>query len=272
MKIFIGFATRNSFLQTAFLKLRNSIPIPRDFHGVPLTIELGAPNLNQSKDLESYFFQKASANDALLVVADERCESSLEFTRTALFIRWVTIPSRVENPEAYMRHHTASLLTTFDAFCKEVVNGENRQASLLPERNFNADEWRELVETVRKRVQVLEFVEETKALFALLKERKKPRRNTTDATRFYIDDDDKHFIYGDEHHSLPATGTPHTPSCELNFRFRFGRKIADIQRHFNVNRGRGKNPSIKGCFHNCHGELKDVTRTSHLNMFMNDFY
>ena len=116
------------------------------------------------------------------------------------------------------------------------------------------------------------FVEETKALFVLLKQRRKPRRKSSYSTRYFIDDDDKHFEYGTEHHSLPATGAPHALSCELNFTFRFGRRVADIQRHFNVTRGPGKHPSIKGSFPNCHCEWKDVTKTTHLNMFMNDYY
>lgn len=272
MRVFIGLATGNAFLRQEFLKLRNKITAPSNFPGGALTLELGAPDLSRGPNLERYFYDKSSTSDALLVIGDDRCGAWLEFTRTALFIHRVGIPSRVENAESYLVQKINRLLSTFSAFCIEVLNGQNQQASLLPERNFDAAEWRDLIELVRLRTHALSFVEETKALFSQLKQRRKPRRKSSYSTRYFIDDDDKHFEYGTEHHSLPATGAPHALSCELNFTFRFGRRVADIQRHFNVTRGPGKNPSIKGSFPNCHCEWRDVTKTTHLNMFMNDYY
>lgn len=272
MKVFIGLATKNEFLRREFGKLRNSLPPLPDFPGGPVSFELGTPDIDREPNLERYFHSKSVLSDALLVLADQRCGSSLDFTRTALFIHRTDIPSRVENAESFLRHQTGQLLNTFSAFCKEVLKGENQQASILPEQNFDAPEWRELIEIVLFRAQTPTFLEETKALFGKLKTRRKPRRKSSYSTRYFIDDDDKHFEYGTEHHSLPGTGAPHVLSCELNFKFRFGRKIADIQRHFNVTRGAGDRPSIKGTFPNCHHERRDVTKTSHLNMFMNDHY
>ena len=272
MKILIGLTTGNEFLRTKFLKLRNSVSVPKAFHNEAVTVELGAPALERAGSLDQYFHQKAAAYDAMLVIADERCAQKLEFSNTALFIHWVAIPARVENPESFLLRQLTHVLNRFDSFSKEVCKGENHQVTLLPERNFKAQDWQELIETILRRVNTLTFLEETKALLGSLKKRRKPRRNTSDNVRYFIDDADQHFQYGKEHHSSPDTAPPHTLSCELNFRFRFGRRVEDTKRHFNVNRGPGKHPSIRGTFPNCHGEMKDVTKTSHLNMFMNDFF
>ncbi|MFB4391033.1 MULTISPECIES: hypothetical protein [unclassified Pseudomonas] len=272
MKIFVALATPNSFLRAEFLKLRNTISMPGALAEAGATLFLGAPDVAKEATLEAYLHAKSKMHDAILVIGDTRCLDKLIFTETALFIHWMEIEGRVEKPENFLQHHAGDLLAKFSAFSNE-ARGENYLLTLLPARNFEADEWRGLIRKVFKDTHKNTFLDDAKQLMQTMRRlRKKPRRKCNDGKMYFIDERDKHFIYGKEHHSLPETGHPHTLTCCLNYRFRFGRKVADAQRHFNVNRGPGSNPSVKGVFVDCHHRERNITKTSHLNMFMNDYF
>lgn len=272
MKIFVALATPNAFLKAEFLKLRNTITLPAELAEAGATVQLGTPDMSREATLEGFLHARSQTHDAILILGDNRCVGHLSFSETALFIRWITIDKRVENPRNFLQHHVGNLLAKFSAFCKE-AGGDNYQLTLLPARNFEAEEWRELIQKVLRDTHKDTFLEDAKRLMQTMKRlRKKPRRKCNDGKLYFVDDKDKHFIYGKEHHSLPDTGQPHTLTCCLNYRFRFGRKVADAHRHFNVNRGPGTHPSVKGLFVDCHCQTRTVIRTSHLNMFMNDFF
>lgn len=273
MNLFIAIATKNAFLQKEFLKLRNKIAIPADLSELAVKLELGAPDIERLHNLEDYFHHRSKSSDAMLVLADQACVNKLAFTQTALFTYKAEIPDWVKAPENFLSHHLARMINSFSSFKAVTSRGENYVTSILPALNFDAPEWRELVGKVSNETHSDTFVDEALALIVKLrKKRRKPRRKDPYDKFFFIDEDDKHFTYAVDHHSHIGTGEPHTKACELNGTFRFGRKVADPRRHFDVNRGPGNNPSIKGAFQNCHKEVKDVTKTSHLNMFMNDFF
>ncbi|WP_086792931.1 hypothetical protein [Pseudomonas sp. SCPG-7] len=273
MKILVALVTENDFLRKEFVKLRSTIRLPANLSRLPMTLELDAPDLSRSPTLEPYFHTKATSCGAMVVLADRRCERRLNFTETALFIHWLDVPRRVELPSRFLNHHSSRLLTSFATFRQEVMRGENLTMCILPAKNFDADEWRQLITMVLTQAQEDLFAVDATALLVLMRRnRRKQRRKDPTGRYFYIDDDDKHFIYGPEHHSKFATGEPHTKTCELNGTFRFGAKVEDIHRHFNVNRGPGKNPSVKGSFYDCHCAPRVVIKTSHLNMFMNDYF
>ncbi|BCS46621.1 MULTISPECIES: hypothetical protein [Pseudomonas syringae group] len=273
MNVFIALATTNDFLRKEFIKLRNGVALPANLSETAIKLELGTPEVGHWDTLEDYFHAKSACNDALLVIADHACATKIDFTPTALFSYRLEIPQRVENPAPFLKHHLSRLLNHFSAFKQLNARGENYLVSILPALNFDADEWRQLLDKVRCETHSDTFIKEVEILLTdIRRKRRKPRRKNKDRTHFFIDDDDKHFLYGPEHHSQFETGEPHTKSCDLNGRFRFGRKVDDPRRHFNVNRGSGRNPSVKGAFVNCHKETREVTKTSHLNMFMNDFF
>lgn len=255
MKVFIVLVTRNEYLKREFNKLRNSFTTERDLLGRAISVEVGVPDIDRSATLDAYFKNKSKEKDGLLVLVDNRCVDFLNFTRTALFVRRMSIPSRIEDAKSYLRHHASEHLSRFLALCN-LRSGENMTASILPERNFDAPEWRQLLEHILLSAHESSFINDVGPYFSLLKKRRKPRRKSEYAALYYIDDDDKHFEYGHEHHSLPATGHPHTVACEINAKFRFGRRVEDPHRHFNVSRGPGTRPSIKGAFEDCHGEVR----------------
>lgn len=273
MNLFIATATRNSFLRKEFLKLRNKIAIPENLSDQVVNLELGTPDVDRPATLEDYFHHNSQKSDALLVLIDRSCEHMFSFTHTALFTYKVDIPARVEKPERFLLHHLSRMINNFSAFNTISSRGENYLVTSLPAKNFDAQEWRDLIEKILNEVHSDTFIDESQALMGDIRNnRRKPRRKDPYGKMFFIDDDDKHFIYARDHHSHIETKAPHRKACELNGTFRFGRKVGDPRRHFDVNRGAGGNPAIKGKFIDCHGEVKDVTKTSHLNMFMNDFF
>lgn len=152
----------------------------------------------------------------------------------------------------------------------QMSKAEVEHAMRLPSRNFVAPEFSELCRLYREDVMGASFHDSAKRHISAIGKRRKPRRESSFQTKYFIDDERKHFVFGKEDHEILPTGDPHHPHCELNGNFRFGRKIS-IDRHFNVSLGDGDQTYISGNFPNCHGEIitPEKNRT-HLNMFSND--
>ncbi len=86
-----------------------------------------------------------------------------------------------------------------------------------------------------------------------------------------VDDRARFFKFGPEQHARFATGDPHRPFCAFNADFRFGNRI-DSTRHYNVSESKGDRTTIEGEFDDCHDARVTVPRTTHLNMFSNDYF
>ena len=152
-----------------------------------------------------------------------------------------------------------------------LVQREFRTTIADIESAFDAPDLAELARLYREETNLGTFTHNCLAEFAEIRKRKQPRRASSYKVKYFIDDSDKHFIYGFENHSRFATGHPHKPSCEITGKFRFGLRT-NARRHFNVSKGRGDVTSIEGGFPDCHGVICPVATTSHLNMFCNDYF
>jgi hypothetical protein len=100
-----------------------------------------------------------------------------------------------------------------------------------------------------------------------MRNRQRPKRESSYSTSYIVDDDQKHFEYGKERHAQPASGPPHQKLCALSGIFRFGKRY-DSGRHFNVSLSSGL---IGGSFDDCHDAAVGITARTHINMFPNDF-
>jgi hypothetical protein len=178
------------------------------------------------------------------------------------------------HPKTNYKNYFASTLSRFlkhiVAFLAIMGDGANEQAMLLPFRNFNAQQLRDLRDVCRKETLSSEFINMVESHVAALKKRQRPHRKSNYPDRHYVDDDEKLFQYGLEEHARLATGTPHTPVCVLTGKFRFGKRI-ETNRHYNVTKEFGRGTQIAGKFPDCHDEVHEVTSTTHLNIFSNDY-
>jgi len=144
------------------------------------------------------------------------------------------------------------------------------QAMRLPIRNFRAPELEELCRVYRDNLFEASFHNDAKRLIDMLGARRHPRRRSSYPIKYFVDDGDKYFVFGNELHESLPTGSPHQPRCELNGRFRFGRSIS-INHHFNVSQGDANQTYISGQFPNCHDAIVTTEKgRTHLNMFSND--
>lgn len=174
------------------------------------------------------------------------------------------------NYKNYFAGKLAKLLKHIANFVPFICDGANEQVMLLPFRNFNAQQLRDLREVCRRESLSPNFNSMIESLVEALKNRYRPRRNSNFRDKHCVDDDEKLFQYGLEHHSQVATGAPHTLVCSLTGTFRFGKRIA-TDRHYNVTKEAGKHTRIEGEFADCHDEIHVVSSTSHLNIFSNDY-
>ncbi len=179
----------------------------------------------------------------------------------------------IENFKNFFGSYFSPLFRNFFAIKKLMSDAEKEQAMMLPLRNFDAPELQEMARLSREESRAGNFVVEIEACVADVMKRRIPRKRSDSKTKYFVDDKDMHFVYGNEKHARFDTGKPHVASCEFNGNFRFGKSI-DTSRHYNASFGDGDDTSISGEFPDCHGALKTVPKTphkKHVNMFANDF-
>lgn len=174
------------------------------------------------------------------------------------------------NYKNYFAGKLSRLLKNLIIFLGIIGDGANEQVMLLPFRNFNARQLRDLRLVCRTETLSSEFANRVVSLVEALKNRRRPHRKSGYPDQHYVDDDEKLFQYGLERHAQLATGDPHTSVCTLRGNFRFGRRI-DTDRHYNVTKESGRGTQIAGEFADCHDEVHAIPPTSHLNIFSNDY-
>jgi hypothetical protein len=174
------------------------------------------------------------------------------------------------NYKNYFAGTLSRLLKNLATFLAIISDGANEQVMLLPFRNFNAQQLRNLREICRNETLSPEFANMVVSLVEALKNRRRPHRKSNYPDQYCVDDDEKLFQYGQERHAKLATGTPHTPVCTLTGNFRFGRRIA-TDRHYNMTKESKRSTQIAGKFTDCHDEVHIVAPTTHLNIFSNDY-
>ncbi|EJU7195639.1 hypothetical protein N5H80_000346 [Salmonella enterica] len=111
-----------------------------------------------------------------------------------------------------------------------------------------------------------------KYLVALKRKIKIPKTRPHSSKQFYVDERDFFFEAGKENHSAHETSYEkgHSIFCDLSVKFRFGIRL-DAKKHFNVTIGDEYETSAYGDFFGCHGQIQRLKKTSHANMFTNDY-
>lgn len=146
----------------------------------------------------------------------------------------------------------------------------------LPIRNFNDDDFKKVcrrVSIILENEKISEEMDEVAKAFSMLKGKlRKPKKRPATSKNFYMDEKNFLFEFGKENHAKHETSSNkgHVNNCDISARFRFGVKI-DESKHFNVCRGDTINSAIYGVFVCCHDHEVTIKKTSHINMFSNDY-
>jgi hypothetical protein len=224
---------------------------------------------------EKFLLHASKGMEAVILLVESRHSNLIASVANAVFATtFDTQDERVENFKNFFGNYFSPLFRHFFFAVKSLMSDAvNEQAMMLPLRNFEADELRELARLSREESIAGNFVRDFEAAVANVMKRRLPRKRSNRKTKYFIDDKDMHFVYGHEIHARFDTGDPHVAACVFNGNFRFGRSI-DTSRHYNASFGYGDDTNIAGDFPDCHGALKKVTKSegrTHVNMFANDF-
>lgn len=277
MKIFIGLISSNSTVNESYLHLRTAL-IPKEIQE-KLKIDLNPTYIfkvynpaTDSRNIDSYLLTEIKQDvEAVIFLAERKYIKIMVNVRQAFFLAEIEFKEQSFNPKNYFAPIFSQLLKNFSILIKTMTSSTHEQVMILPVRNFSAQELYELVQVCTEMSMSNSFYTRMAPLVKMLKERKKPRRNTTYRTTYIVDDEEKYFDYGKEMHAKLATGKPHLSHCKINGNFRFGKRIP-TDKHFNVTKLEKNSTKIFGNFRNCHDEVVSVKETTHLNMFSNDYF
>ena len=223
-----------------------------------------------NRSLAQYLLEKPE-NQVIVLLIDSQIGNFANDVASACFVADVALATHPrKNYKNYFAGTLTRLLKNLTTFLAIIEDSANEQAMLLPFRNFNARQLHDLREVCRNEALSPDFANIVTKRVEDLKNRRRPRRNSNYSNLYFVDDDDKIFQYGLEHHAQLATGAPHTPLCALTGKFRFGRRIA-TDRHYNVTKELGPRTKIAGNFPDCHDHVHSITPTTHLNIFSNDY-
>ncbi|WP_413514418.1 hypothetical protein [Serratia proteamaculans] len=146
----------------------------------------------------------------------------------------------------------------------------------LPIRNFNDSDFKKTcnkISMILSNNDITDKMEELSTTFSMLKTKiRKPKKRPHTSQKFYVDEKNFFFEYGKELHAKHETDLKkgHDLACDISANFRFGIKIEE-RKHFNVCKGDKGNSSIEGIFENCHGTDTTIKKSTHINMFSNDY-
>lgn len=159
---------------------------------------------------------------------------------------------------------------------RETFNNGLGELLRLPVRNFNDDDFKKTcvrVSSILSKDDIYKEMDDVAKTLSMLKVKtRKPKTRPHTSKKFYVDEKKFFFEYGKEDHSRHETDPVkgHNIRCDMSARFRFGVKIDEIK-HFNVCHRDKENSSIEGIFEGCHGNDTTIKKTTHVNMFSNDY-
>ncbi len=281
MKILICLLTPQESLQIYFGRGKDSI-IPRDAllrgpfvsQQPQITIVSWKPKPKaelKTANLEHFVLKRLRDHDACILILDNEWENYAINIRNATFVATFDANCAKINPQNFFFKLFARTLRNFAQLDAKFKRGNDRNLLALPLRNFKANELQEIVQLCRDESLAKNLSDQVESRIAKLRKCVRPRRNSNYRTKYAVDKLGRFFVFGPERHSNFATGTPHTPACEIAGRFRFGIKL-DHERHYNVSNGEADRTQISGNFIDCHDNTHDIRNQTHLNMFSNDFF
>lgn len=277
MKVLVCLISSKDNITEAVGRQRDRL-IPQDLFkkkgpDYPVTFKVSIYNPpKESISLEKFLLREAKTSEAVILLVESQHSHLVESVGNAVFAAtFETHEERVNNFKNFFGSYFSQLFRNFFVVKTLMGDTEKEQAMMLPLRNFDAPELREMARLSREDSLSTNFVYHMEARLADIIKRRLPRKKTRSKMKYFVDDKKMHFEYGNEKHARFDTGKPHVAACEFNGLFRFGKRI-DSSRHYNASFGEGGETSISGDFPDCHGAIRTVPKRSHLNMFANDFY
>lgn len=230
--------------------------------------------LREGHAFDKFLLRAVKGMDAVILLIENQHSHLVGKVENAVFATtFETQEERIENFKNFFGSYFSQLFRHFFAIKNLMGDAEKEQAMMLPLRNFDAHELREMARFVREENRSATFVSDLEVKLAAVIKRRVPRKRSDYKTKYFIDDKGMHFVYGNEKHARYDTGNPHVAACEINGLFRFGKSI-DTSRHYNASFGDGDDTNISGDFPDCHGAIKTIPKSpsrTHANMFANDF-
>jgi hypothetical protein len=279
MKLFICLVTSEEKLRRHFGRAKEGIIPAEALKRGPLadqqpqiTIAAWRPEGTFSaRDLERYLLHRARGYDACILIVDTAWEHHAAEIRNATFAVTFESAAAGDNPQNFFFGIFARLLRNFAQLVAKFKRGDDSKLLALPLRNFHADELGQIAQLCRNEPLSGTLSNDVESRLARLRARVRPRRRTSFNKHYAVDDATRFFEFGPERHAQFATGTPHQPFCEVAGLFRFGVRL-DERRHYNVSETEGDRTTIEGDFRDCHSVERTVKKTTHLNMFANDYF
>ncbi|MBC9936931.1 MULTISPECIES: hypothetical protein [unclassified Leucobacter] len=207
--------------------------------------------------------------DAVLVVFEEDASTSLQEIRDGVFAAAYGEDKPIKAPFNFIITAFSRLLRNWLLLRRLMDSKTELTAAALPSRNFRAAEFANFLHVCTELADSKDFHERVVPALNAVKALRGPKRRSSDQTQYFKDDNSHHYQYGHETHSQFDTGGKHTIACAIRGNYRFGVPL-EAQRHFNVTLD-GKNKRISGLFINCDENDEQVSATSHINMFSNNF-
>ena len=237
----------------------------------PIVNAVDAQDFKSSGELDAFVASRVGESHGLLIMIDQERANLAQDIRTAALVCEIDNARAAKNYQNFLHDRLSKLSKIIDYLARHFHDGADSPLLSLPLRNFKCLALDELTVQIAAdpcNTQVSNCVDTS---LQILRRRVRPRRKTSYKTKYAVDDQERFFVFGKEHHSLPATGAPHQDFCKLNALFRFGCRI-DHTRHYNVSEGEGDKTTISGEFQDCHGEKHKIAGKTHINMFSNDFF
>jgi hypothetical protein len=276
MRIYVGLVSSSAELIEEFRNTKEAL-IPKSIKDKlpkPCEFKFDAFNPHNSKgnfSVDKHFLEGSRGYYYAACLIDRDLNHLCNNLRHAILCATI-VPTEITNGKThnFLSTRLNKLFKAAIFTIDRMSAAEMEHAMRLPTRNFDAPELKKLCSLYREDVMKAEFHDSAKQQIVAIGKRRQPRRESSFQTKYFIDEQGKHFVFGKENHEVLPTGNPHQPHCELNGNFRFGRRIS-IDRHFNVSQGGGDHTFITGKFRNCHDELVIPAKNrTHLNMFSND--
>ena len=275
MKVLVTLATENRLAGKLFVarsaQILNGGFLPKGLHGrVTFEAHVYSPR-EQKGSLAEFLLEESAGSDAVAVLLDAPLANNAAQLHPAIFVGQVDFTSYIANVQNALSGQAARLLRNLGLLLIELEDLTLFQAAILPLRNFDAEELRELAVLCRDCASEGAFGARASVLIRKLVNRRGPRLRSKYPDRYFKDDAGYHFKYGFEEHSRFETGADHGIVCQLNGIFRFGKRLEE-QRHFNVTQGSNDDDPITAIFENCHNKRINIASRTHVNMFSNDFH
>lgn len=266
LREFVGTQKQRAFPQDAFRK-----GFLADRKVRPIVNAVDAQDFKSSGDLDAFVLSRVGDSDSVLILIDQERANLAQNIRTSALVCEIDNARAARNYQNFLHDRLSKLSKVINYLARHFHDGADSPLLSLPLRNFKCSALDELKGQMADDPCSTEVSNCVDTSLQTLRRRVRPRKKTTFKTKYAVDDQERFFVFGKEHHSLPDTGAPHRDFCNLTARFRFGCRI-DHTRHYNVSEGEGDKTTISGEFQDCHGEKHKVAGKTHINMFSNDFF